>query len=78
MEKLYEVVLSANKSNSLEENYEQGYQAFHNGKCWAEHNSPGIVSVLSKNVMSESGLGAILKFIRWQKEGLSESFLMEN
>lgn len=79
----YLVILKASDvSNYGQKWYSQKIEAWVDEKCWAEHYDSNTKQcmkyytvVLQKHVRSESGIGAIMKFRRWQEEGLSEEYL---
>lgn len=74
---MYIVIFSANKERSDIEGYKQGYEAVdYNGYVWAIHNSPGVFKISENEVWSESGSGAIMKFIKWKNNGKDRSWLI--
>ena len=84
---VYEVKLYATKeANFGQESYNQACEAedsdgtvlayWYNDRH--EANMIYNILVLSKSVRCESASGAIMKFKRWQNNGLDESYLMSN
>lgn len=76
---IYEVIFSANKKHSDIIGYKQGFQAIdESGFVCAFLNSPGDIIILKKKVKSKTGIGAILKFQKWQCNGKPQEWLLED
>lgn len=81
--KTYQVNLYANQVNSVHEAYSQKIEVVINDKVVALQfdennyiNSTFPYFILERMVKAETGGGACLKFSKWQRQGLPESYLL--